>query len=814
MKIVINIQSMTNIVERTTSSIKLKLGVESRRQRRSGWYRRILAVIDQYKKNIIEKLLPVIIQDFSGSISVKMRGGKMEVEEVEKLKKFKVMIEESNDRNYKEVLKNELSIIKEWPEDELKEILRYIDDSHGEMMQMFEQQVKRTFFETLDKMTLEKTKLESKVYNFTKFDIDDDIKELFKQGVDSVPCLGLNHREVKRRVNEALLEYLDRYRSRGGFDHLDADDVSEWLAMAIGAGGRDEEIQFYKRVQGGYEGLIAEVESTYNGKDLLTEKEIVNKVEKNGCIMVMCDKNLGMSMFTLELMREADKNLMNQLGAVRINKSKEEVLDIVLGEINKFETELGEKQLEYLNRVYSDRNIKNSDVKFPFLRSTHKIQKMTQEQIDSKDISNLKFRPVIDAKRWSTRGFAALIMKMLRKINTELLELAGPVLGKSKVKNGWMFAKKIQSENCRLPEYAAMISADIQEAYTNINVEMINGAIERISKYLKYPEWKIDLMRKIIILTLGNNYVETSVGLFLFKKVLPMGYKLSGEALDTVALSGEMFKMMNLGKKEVSNIGMGIAETLDYPEELVTNDVEHETKMARGIKSYERYVDDSHAVIVGNNVDQIIDGILSIGFMFPVGLIINIDLNLWRSEFLDVLTWRGLKSGIISTMMKQKFNVPFGHVRKASDHPGKYKLQSLLGELLRNRRIGSDHDVVENVDKSIFKNFVSIGYSWQQVKAEMELAQEKIEFKYSSMFVKIDEDDVKRKQYKGSIVYNSSYRYNEVLESFLNNIKPAEVLNITMVPGPKLKNIIFTKGRYLKRQNKDLESEEIKHSKK
>ena len=117
------------------------------------------------------------------------------------------------------------------------------------------------------------------------------------------------------------------------------------------------------------------------------------------------------------------------------------------------------------------------------------------------------------------------------------------------------------------------------------------------------------------------------------------------------------------------------------------------------------------------------------------------------------------------------------------------------------------------MDKSIFKNFVSIGYSWQQVKAEMELAQEKIEFKYSSMFVKIDEDDVKRKQYKGSIVYNSSYRYNEVLESFLNNIKPAEVLNITMVPGPKLKNIIFTKGRYLKRQNKDLESEEIKHSK-
>ena len=130
---------MTNIVERTTASIILKLGVESRRQRRSVWYRKILAGIDQYKKNINEKLLPVIIQDFSGSISVKMKGGKMDVEEVEKLKKFKVMIEESNDRKYAEELKTELSITKEWQEDELKEILRSVDDSHGEMMEKFEE---------------------------------------------------------------------------------------------------------------------------------------------------------------------------------------------------------------------------------------------------------------------------------------------------------------------------------------------------------------------------------------------------------------------------------------------------------------------------------------------------------------------------------------------------------------------------------------------------------------------------------------------------------------------------------------------------
>ena len=185
--------------------------------------------------------------------------------------------------------------------------------------------------------------------------------------------------------------------------------------------------------------------------------------------MVLCDKNLGMSMFTLSVMREADKNLMKQLGAVEVNKTKDEVFEEVLVEINKFEEKLEERQMEYLNRVYKDRNIKNSDVKFPFLRSTHKVQKMSQEQIESKDISCIKFRPVIDAKQWSTRGFAELIMKMLRKLNTELLELAGPVLGKSKIKNGWMFAKKIQLENCRSPKYSAMISAVIFKEHYNFS---------------------------------------------------------------------------------------------------------------------------------------------------------------------------------------------------------------------------------------------------------------------------------------------------------------------------------------------------------
>ena len=114
-----------------------------------------------------------------------------------------------------------------------------------------------------------------------------------------------------------------------------------------------------------------------------------------------------------------------------------------------------------------------------------------------------------------------------------------------------------------------------------------------------------------------------------------------------------------------------------------------EVNMAKGIKDYKRYVDDTHGILEAKELEEILNGLLAIGYMFPSGLTINLDLNVFRSEFLDVFSWRGLSSRTISTLMKRNYKVPFGHVKKESDHPDKYKLQSLLGEMLRNRLPGT-----------------------------------------------------------------------------------------------------------------------------
>ena len=139
-------------------------------------------------------------------------------------------------------------------------------------------------------------------------------------------------------------------------------------------------------------------------------------------------------------------------------------------------------------------------------------------------MSSIKFRPVIDSKQWITRGFADLAMKMMRRIINELLEIVGPVMRGIKVKNGWHFSMDMEDQRLD-KEYAVLMSADIQEAYTNVTCEMINQAITIVGSIVKYPEWKVELLKKINKLVLSNIYVETSGGIYHFKEVLPIGYK-------------------------------------------------------------------------------------------------------------------------------------------------------------------------------------------------------------------------------------------------------------------------------------------------
>ena len=803
MKIPLSLAILKEIVEDGIKEIKSRLNFTTRQR---AMKQEVLDKIHSYRDLLLGDYVPTLISDFGESIEVQFNGGRMDVEEVKKLKHFIALVNKSVDKKYLlDVLDEIKGALKS--KDQIVSVSSLVKEGHDWIMNRIEEYIKRETLDTVHRQTVEKCKLESAVFNFTDKEIPDDVKEMFKNGVDAVPRLKMTRQEIKDRTNDSLLAYLERFRRRKKQSSINASSVLDWLGIALEQKTDLESDEFYMKFKERYSGMMSELDLVYHEQDFDSEEEIRKKLEIDGCVIVPCDKKMGMSMFTLETMREIDSRLMKQLGATEIQLSKEEILDDVFSNIDEFEKSLDSSQKEYIDIAYRDRDLKaiKSVITFPFLKSTHKVHKMTAEEISRKDITKLKFRPVVDARRWITRGYSTLAMNMMRKAVQDLLSKAGPVLANMKVKNGWRFAVGLM--DLKLGEgFDISFSVDIQEAYTNVTADMINEAISNVCGYLEYSGWKIKLMTKLIDLVLSNNYAETSGGLYLFKMILPMGYRLSGDALDIVALSGEMERMFNLGRQTEMIPGMPIGELLEYPEEVINVDADKESKMASGIKAYKRYVDDTYVRVHGKDIEEVVAAILAVGFMMPRGLTVNLVLNIWRAEFLDVVCWKNVSSRSISTMVRKRFSVPFGHVNHNSEHPKIYKMGSLLGEMLRNRRLSSDQDIVKKCDESTALEFQSIGYSRRQVLEAMEEAKENIEKNYSGMYVKIEEENEDNFVYfGGSLEYNGLYKYHEVVKNFIQDCKPVSSPGLLMVPAKKMKSLAYTKNQYLKRQRDDLE---------
>ena len=794
----------------------------SRDTKKRPWVKVIKAAVNEYQRKVKEDFLPVLVNDFGKELVISFTGGKISDDDMNKIKLFMEMVEKSNIEKLEKELIKSVEDIKETENlvngeqgvlnEKLERIKSSLADGHKWILERIDLHVRWVIRETLHKNTVDRSQIEVMLYNFVDGDVPETVRKLFENGMNSVPSLKLTRQEVDKRVEGALVDYVTRFGRRRIYGYnrvINFSDTKDWLKQVKVMDMDKDAKNFVEKLELYYPALKAELELVYTDVNIDTKEELVRKLEKEGCVLVSCDKNMGMSLFKLETMRKADEDLMRQLGAIRMESpfgnTKEVIIQCVRMEIRKFENELNIQQREFMNSIFGERYSGREKVSFPFLKSVHKVLKMSEEEIRNKDLSGLKFRPVVDAKQWLTKGYSEVIMQMMRELVSKLLETSGPILKNIKTKDGWRFAVEIQDYIVK-DEFDIMGSADIKEAYTNITDELIKKAVDVVGEFVGYEDWKMELMKKLVDLVLGQNYAETSGGFFKFKEVLPMGYKLSGEALDLVALADEMTVLYHLGgNEEVQKARVKLGELKQFPEEFVDNSVQSELNMANGVRVFKRYVDDTHIQIAGSK-EEVLHGILAVGYIYPVNLVISMNLNIWHSTFLDVLAWKSLLTGTVSTVMKREGGVPVGHVRKGSSHPEKYKLQSLLGEMLRARRISSDQELIEHSDECIGVEFESIGYSRREVEDAMEQARGKVDNKYSPTFVKIpDDDDCGRRffRYGGGLVHNKNYRYGEVLLNFINNVKPQGDPGLVLLPDLKIKNLAYTKKRYLRRQDEE-----------
>ena len=210
----------------------------SRRTKRSKMFKDVDFAISKYKDSLMSDFVPVLIEDFGGTTSVKMTGMRMEKPEIEKIKEFGIKIGKSALESYKKDLEiNVGRVIEEYNDnqqkvgtlhDELGKIYNIIERNHIAMTRDIDCYIKEVILKTVKDQTLERSKLEARIYNFTNVVIEEDIEMMFKLGMDAVPSLGLTIFEIKKRVNEALLEYLNRYRVKYSWSFIHHVEVLKW----------------------------------------------------------------------------------------------------------------------------------------------------------------------------------------------------------------------------------------------------------------------------------------------------------------------------------------------------------------------------------------------------------------------------------------------------------------------------------------------------------------------------------------------------------------------------------------------------------
>ena len=282
------------------------------------WFIALKTAIKEYQEKIKEDFLPVLVDDFSRKMVVKFSGGKMSVEDKHKIKMFMEMVKKSDLNAVVEELEKKVDDLKDGEnlefDEKIENIKRAVLDGHKWILRRLELHVRSVIGDAMYKETVERSKIEVMLYNFVDGDVPDSVKKLFDNGMDSVPNLRMSKKEVDSRVEDALLQYLVRLGKRRicGNAVMQASGVQDWIKKVKLLNIDEESRNFVDTLENSIPSLQAELDLVYRKIDLDSKEEMVEKLEKDGCVLVMCDKKMGMSLFSLDTMRKADEALKDQ----------------------------------------------------------------------------------------------------------------------------------------------------------------------------------------------------------------------------------------------------------------------------------------------------------------------------------------------------------------------------------------------------------------------------------------------------------------------------------------------------------------------
>ena len=137
-------------------------------------------------------------------------------------------------------------------------------------------------------------------------------------GADSVPQLLYSYRYTKGNIEGSILNYLCRFVKRRYGVQIMEKKVKDFIKTALKMDLDSKTTVFLRQIYQSYKNLQRLIRFEYKMRrhGFLSEVELINKLEEGVNVVILCDKNMGMSILDLEIMRKADSELMRQMGAL------------------------------------------------------------------------------------------------------------------------------------------------------------------------------------------------------------------------------------------------------------------------------------------------------------------------------------------------------------------------------------------------------------------------------------------------------------------------------------------------------------------
>ena len=161
--------------------------------------------------------------------------------------------------------------------------------------------------------------------------------------------------------------------------------------------------------------------------------------------------------------------MVKELGGKKCTETVEEVKEIITEKIKLLEESFEENGKKFMRTFYGGimENVREAQV--PFLKIRPKLHKLTKQELEMKDASKLKYRPVIDASRGPLTIPAKSLMDYIRDL---MQRTEKSFFGEEEVpmiKNGHAMVKVIEDVGDNKDEGMTTFAvADLSSAYTFI----------------------------------------------------------------------------------------------------------------------------------------------------------------------------------------------------------------------------------------------------------------------------------------------------------------------------------------------------------